>query len=87
MSSAILLLDANSHPNRADRVDDTALHHLLLHNQERLSSEKLAAFTDVLLQYGANPFLEDADELNSFAIANQMMEKDVLDVIYNALGR
>lgn len=86
MHCAILLLDAGSPVNRPDRAGDTALHHLLRHNQERLEPEMLAAFTDVLLQYGANPNLDGMEGDTAHVLASAMVEKDVLDVIFQAMG-
>ena len=83
---AILLLDAGSFVNRPDRCGETALHHLLRHNQERLTMAQLAAFTDILLQYGANPNQPGADDETPMMVANSMIEKDVLDVIYASMG-
>ena len=86
MHCAILLLDAGSPVNRPDRAGDTALHHLLRNNQERLEPEKLAAFTDVLLQYGANPNLEGMEDDTAHVLASAMVEKDVSDVLFTAMG-
>lgn len=80
-------MDAGSHVNKGDRCGETALHHLIRHNQERLEPEQLASFADVLLQYGANPNLRGMEDETPIMLANLMMDKDVTDVIFTAMGK
>ncbi|XP_057298580.1 26S proteasome non-ATPase regulatory subunit 10-like [Hydractinia symbiolongicarpus] len=87
LQAAILLLDAGCFVNRPDRVGDTALHHLLRHNQERLTAEQLAGFTDILLQYGAKMNTVGTDDETPLMLTQRMMEKDVYDVMCTAMEK
>ena len=87
MSCAILLLDAGSFVNHSDWTGATGLHNLLRNNNERLSHEELALFTDILLQYGALPNKKAADGKTPLFIANMFHQQKVLDVIYMSYGR
>lgn len=93
---AIHCLDAGCFVNQTDHNKNTPLHHLLKHQGKfflddtepgKLNIEQIAEFTDVLLQYGANPYLANEEEETPFFIANSMQENDVLDVINTAQGR
>ena len=96
LACAIHLLDAGSLVNHTDCVQKTSLCHLLKqhgtsifseeNNDKKLSLDKLASFTDVLLQYGANPNSKNDDEETPYSLANSMQDKEVLDVINTALG-
>lgn len=68
-------------------MGDTALHHLLRHNQERLTAEQLAGFTDILLQYGAKMNTVGTDDETPLMLTQRMVEKDVYDVMCTAMGK
>ena len=56
-------------------------------NDKKLSLDQLVSFTDVLLQYGANPNLANDEDETAFSLANTMQEKDVVDLFYTAMGK
>jgi len=48
--------------------------------------DQLVSFTDVLLQYGANPNLTNDEDETAFMLANTMQDSDVVDLISTAMG-
>ena len=85
--SAVLLLDAGSNVNQGDHHLDTPLHHLLRNGLNNITSDDLSAFCDILLQYGANPTLSGLQDETPVMIANSFREKEILDMIYQSMGK
>ena len=68
-------------------LDDENDYHVIQQNDKRLSIEKLVSFTDVLLQYGANPNLRNEEGETPYSLANTMQNKEVLELINMACGK
>ncbi|XP_066925499.1 serine/threonine-protein phosphatase 6 regulatory ankyrin repeat subunit A-like [Clytia hemisphaerica] len=99
---AIYCLDAGSFINHKDRINDTALHHLLKNhgrfmfddhdpmnpNDKKLGAEQLVAFADVLLQYGANPNAPNDEDETPLTIAETLQQnREVVDLMYKAMEK
>ena len=53
----------------------------------KLSLEKLVSFTDVLLQYGANPYQRNDEGETGYSLATTMQNKEILELIEMAAGK
>ena len=70
-----------------DSLDDENDYRVRTQTDVKLSLEKLVSFTDVLLQYGANPYQRNDEGETGYSLASTMQNKEILELIEMAAGK
>ena len=68
-------------------LDDENDYRVRTQTDVKLSLEKLVSFTDVLLQYGANPYQRNDEGETGYSLASTMQNKEILELIEMAASK